>query len=51
MNMKIRMIVLSILFFLLASMVFDFGVFATEERKVLSRNYVGLGVEVYAPFQ
>jgi len=36
---------------LLSSTTFNLIVYATEERKVLSRNYVGLGVEVYAPYQ
>lgn len=48
--MGIKTILLLILpVFLLASTAFRPVVCAAEERKVLSRNYVGLGVEVYAP--
>lgn len=47
MNMK-PVILLSLSLFLLA--IFN-PASCTEERKVLSRNYVGLGVEVYAPYQ
>jgi len=36
---------------LLASTVFNSIVYAAEERRVLSRMYIGLGVEVYAPYQ
>jgi len=32
-------------------MVFNPVVYAAEERKVLSRNYVGIRVNVYAPYQ
>ena len=50
--MKIASIVLLALpIFLLTSTVFNPVIYAVEERKVLSRNYVGLGVEVYAPYQ
>ena len=50
--MKMKTIVLlALLIFLLTSTILDLGVYAAEERKVLSRNYVGLGVEVYAPYQ
>lgn len=44
-------VILLVPIFLLASIVFNSSVYAVEERKVLSRNYVGLGVEVYAPYQ
>ena len=37
--------------FLLTSTFFNPVVYAVEERKVLSRNYVGLGIEVYAPYR
>ena len=36
---------------MLTSTILNSVVYAVEERKVLSRNYVGLGVEVYAPYQ
>jgi len=36
---------------LLTSTVFNPIAYATEERRVLSRMYIGLGVEVYAPYQ
>lgn len=50
--MKIKIIaLLSLSIFLLTSTVFDPVVNAIEERKVLTRNYVGLGAEVYAPYQ
>ena len=50
--MRTKVVVLLIMpIFLLTSIVFNPAVFATEERKVLSRSYVGLGVEVYAPYQ
>lgn len=49
--MNVRIIVLSILLPLLASTVLGLGVLASDERKVMSRNYLGLGVEVYAPYQ
>jgi len=50
--MKMKTIVLLVLpIFLLTLMVSNSIVYATEERKVLSRNYVGLGVDVYAPYQ
>ena len=42
---------LPLLIFLLTFVVLNLDVSAAEERKVLSRNYVGLGVEVYAPYQ
>ncbi len=45
------MVLLILPIFLATSTVFKPVVYATEERKVLSRNYVGLGVEVYAPYQ
>jgi len=49
--MKLKTIVLLALpIFLLTVTVFGSVVYA-EERKVLSRNYVGLGAEVYAPYQ
>jgi hypothetical protein len=49
--MRIRTVMLLILpIFLSTSTVFNLDVYA-EPRKVLSRNYVGLGVEVYAPHQ
>lgn len=51
MGMKVRTILLfALLILILTFAVFDYVVYA-EERKVLSRNYVGLGVEVYAPYQ
>jgi len=37
--------------FLLVGITLDLIVCATEERKILSRSYVGLGVEVYSPYQ
>jgi hypothetical protein len=37
--------------FLSTSTIFYPHVYADDERKVLSRNYVGIGVEVYAPYQ
>ena len=50
--MKMKTIMLLILpIFLLTSIIFNVTIYAVEERKVLSRNYVGLGVEVYAPYQ
>lgn len=50
--MKTKTAVLSALqILLLASMILNPFVQAVETRKVLSRNYVGLGVEVYAPYQ
>lgn len=52
MEMRIKTIVLLTLpIFLLTSTVFNPDVYAVEERKVLSRNYVGIGVEVHAPYQ
>lgn len=50
--MKMKAIVeLILLVFPLISLFFNPIVWAVEERTVLSRSYVGLGVEVYAPFQ
>lgn len=50
--MKPKAAVLLILpILLLTSIVLNSVVYAAEERKVLSRNYVGRGVEVYAPYQ
>jgi len=50
--MRIKTIVLLILpIFLLTSTAFNPVVYATEERKVLSQKYIGLGVDVYAPYQ
>lgn len=45
------LILLALPFFLLTLMLFNSSVYAAEERKVLSRRYLGLGVDVYAPFQ
>lgn len=50
MRIKI-MLVLILLIFLSPSTLFNATVYAVEERKVLSRNYVGFGVEVFAPYQ
>ena len=50
--MKLKTILLVALpIFLLTLTVFNPVVYAAEEGKVLSRNYVGVGVEVYAPYQ
>jgi len=50
--MKTKTILLLTLpIFLLTLTVFNLTVCAVEERKVLSRNYVGIGVEVYASSQ
>ena len=50
--MKIKTIVLLALpIFLLTLTVSNFIVYATEERRVLSRKYLGLGVDVYAPYK
>lgn len=50
--MRIKAIVLLILpFFLSASTIFCPIIYTAEERRVLSRNYIGLGVEVYASYQ
>ena len=50
--MRVKTIILLALpVLLLTSTVFNPIVYAAEERKVLSRMYVGLGVEVYAPYQ
>lgn len=49
--MRITIVLLILPIFLLTSAVFNPVVYAVEERKVLSRNYVGIGVEVYAPYQ
>lgn len=45
------MVLLALSIFLLTSTAFNPIVYAVEERKVLSRNYVGLGLNVYAPYQ
>lgn len=50
MNLK-TIALLALLIFLLSSISFNPSVHAVEEQRVLSRNYVGLGVEVYAPYQ
>jgi len=44
-------ILLALPIVLLTLMFFNPLVYATEERKVLSRKYPGLGVDVYAPYQ
>jgi hypothetical protein len=50
--MKVRIILLLVLpVFLLTSTVFNHVAYAVEERKVLNRNYVGLGAEVYVPYE
>ena len=48
---KKTILLLALPIFLLISRVFNSTVDASEERNVLSRNYVGLGVKVYAPYQ
>ena len=50
MDMK-TVILLTLPIALLGSTIFNPAVYALDERKVLSRNYVGLGVEIYAPHQ
>jgi len=45
----IGLLVLSAL--LSVSMIFNPVVCAEEQRRILSRNYLGLGLEVYAPYQ
>jgi len=45
------MLLLALPILLLTSTVFNPDVYAVEERKVLSRNYVGIGVDVHAPYQ
>jgi len=47
-KIAILLVLLNLLF---ASVIFSLAAYAVEERKVLSRNYIGLGVEVYAPYQ
>jgi len=50
--MKLKFIrLLNLPIFLLASMAMFSVVYAIEERQVLSRSYVGLSVEVYAPYR
>lgn len=50
--MKLKIIALLILpIFLLTSIAMTSVLYVTEERQVLSRNYVGLGVEVFAPYR
>lgn len=44
-------VLLALRILLLTSIVLNPLVQAVEKRKVLSRNYVGLGVEIYAPYQ
>jgi len=44
-------LLLALRILLLTSIVLNPLVQAVEKRKVLSRNYVGLGVEIYAPYQ
>ena len=50
--MKVKIILLLALpVFLSTSTVFNYVAYAVEERKFLNRNYLGLGVEVYAPYE
>jgi len=44
-------ILIALLITQFASVIFSPAAYAAEERKVLSRNYVGIGVEVYASSQ
>jgi len=49
--MRTKPAILIALLILFASIILTIAAYAVEERKVLSRNYVGIGVEVYAPYQ